>query len=421
MRLAWLLRWTRKNYELKGLRRHSGKIAISETNNERNIHVPLGSPRGHESIRLACMSTDCFFMMASFPSSRIFIKNLPSTLTLEDFRKHFSHQFPITDAKFLQHRRIGYVGYKTPEDAAKVVRYFHKSFMGMAKLSVELAKPVEEFDQRRKRRRVDGAGGEGEVEEERIRNSPRPKEDSEAHSGKRGDKAVAGGREGKLQEYLQVMQQRSKSKTWQNEDRVDVEDQACTESEIANNLLPESKIEDEYEPVPKKKKKVERQSEVDRSELPSPPNTPAEESHGDQGPVTTTTTAEPMKVDNPPPASDADWLRSRTSRLLGLIDNDDDTVQANLQKAEKSLLGEAGENQVSSLSDDREIAAVSQVYEDDKGTDATPEQEFPARERESILTGRLFIRNLTYTATEKDIRAYFESHGYRELEEVSFL
>lgn len=76
-------------------------------------------------------------------SSRIFIKGLPPNITESDFRKHFSaNNREITDIKLIPHRRIGYVGYKTNEDASKAVKYFNKSFVRMSKISVELAKPV---------------------------------------------------------------------------------------------------------------------------------------------------------------------------------------------------------------------------------------------------------------------------------------
>lgn len=74
-------------------------------------------------------------------SSRIFVRGLPPKFTEEDVRKHFA-KFPVTDVKFFPHRRIGYVGYKTPEDAAKAVKYFNKTFIRMTKIFVEVARPV---------------------------------------------------------------------------------------------------------------------------------------------------------------------------------------------------------------------------------------------------------------------------------------
>ena len=75
-------------------------------------------------------------------SSRIFIKGLPPTITEDEFKKHFGAKKAITDAKLIPHRRIGYVGYKTPEDAAKAVKYFNRSFIRMSKIGVEIARPV---------------------------------------------------------------------------------------------------------------------------------------------------------------------------------------------------------------------------------------------------------------------------------------
>lgn len=74
-------------------------------------------------------------------SSRIFVRGLPPKFTEDDVRKHFA-KFPVTDVKFFPHRRIGYVGYKTPEDAAKAVKYFNKTFIKLTKIYVEIARPV---------------------------------------------------------------------------------------------------------------------------------------------------------------------------------------------------------------------------------------------------------------------------------------
>jgi multiple RNA-binding domain-containing protein 1 len=81
------------------------------------------------------------FHSAAMESSRIFVRGLPPKFTEDDVRKHFS-KFPVTDVKFFPHRRIGYVGYKTPEDAAKAVKYFNKTFIKLTKIFVETARPV---------------------------------------------------------------------------------------------------------------------------------------------------------------------------------------------------------------------------------------------------------------------------------------
>jgi multiple RNA-binding domain-containing protein 1 len=79
------------------------------------------------------------------PSSRIFVKGLPPSISEDDFRKHFAAKDMITDVKLIPHRRIGYVGYKSPEDATKAVKYFNKSFIRMSRIGVEIARPVRRF------------------------------------------------------------------------------------------------------------------------------------------------------------------------------------------------------------------------------------------------------------------------------------
>lgn len=76
-------------------------------------------------------------------TSRIFVKGLPSSLTETEFRKHFSAgNREVTDVKLMAQRRIGYVGYKSPEDAAKAVKYFNKTYVRMSKIAVEPARAV---------------------------------------------------------------------------------------------------------------------------------------------------------------------------------------------------------------------------------------------------------------------------------------
>ena len=87
------------------------------------------------------MPTD-LWMTTTMASSRIFVRGLPPSLSDGDFRKHFAAQNAITDAKLIPHRRIGYVGYKTEDDAVKAVKYFNKSFIRMSRIAVEIARPV---------------------------------------------------------------------------------------------------------------------------------------------------------------------------------------------------------------------------------------------------------------------------------------
>ena len=75
-------------------------------------------------------------------TSRIFVRGLPPNISEDQFRKHFSSQHAVTDFRLIPHRRIGFVGYQTLEDAAKAVQYFNKSYIRMSRISVDIAHPV---------------------------------------------------------------------------------------------------------------------------------------------------------------------------------------------------------------------------------------------------------------------------------------
>jgi multiple RNA-binding domain-containing protein 1 len=74
-------------------------------------------------------------------SSRIFVRNLPPSITDDKFRAHFS-LYPITDVRLIAKRRIGFVGFKTSDEASKAVKHYDRSFMGLSKISVQIANPV---------------------------------------------------------------------------------------------------------------------------------------------------------------------------------------------------------------------------------------------------------------------------------------
>eukprot|EP00586_Coscinodiscus_wailesii_P023059 CAMPEP_0172503774 /NCGR_PEP_ID=MMETSP1066-20121228/172206_1 /TAXON_ID=671091 /ORGANISM="Coscinodiscus wailesii, Strain CCMP2513" /LENGTH=178 /DNA_ID=CAMNT_0013279653 /DNA_START=11 /DNA_END=545 /DNA_ORIENTATION=+ len=86
-------------------------------------------------------------------NTRLCFKNLPPTiqtrqkltthiLTLP--RHHHPQQLQLTDIRIIKtrdgkSRNMAFVGFKTPEMARNVRKFFHRSFVGMHRLSVEVA------------------------------------------------------------------------------------------------------------------------------------------------------------------------------------------------------------------------------------------------------------------------------------------
>jgi multiple RNA-binding domain-containing protein 1 len=315
-------------------------------------------------------------------SSRIFIGNIPPNLKEDDFKKHFSQIASITDSKFIPKRRIGYVGYKTHDTALQAVKHFNKSFIRMSRINVELAKPVDEVKPRNKST-IDQPGLEPQGSKKDSSNDP------------------------KLQEFLNVMVPSSKSKTWANED--------ITTGNIPLPIVVDDQASDEeYQSLTKKRKRSDDDDQGEKQiRLLEPDQTLLSESKSNfepevgqvEAPETKESEGEGLiveesTVEHPKAAvSDSDWLRSKTSRLLGLVDDEElDKIESQPNK--------------SSIEHESEPTNFEALISTDDQTEI-PKIPDPI---EHSGTGRLFIRNLPYGATEDELQQHFSKHG--TLEEV---
>ena len=342
-------------------------------------------------------------------SSRIYVKGIPPSLSADEFKRHFSRQSAITDARLIPHRRIGYVGYKTPEDAARAVKYHNKSFIRMSKIGVELARSVEE--QHALGTAINSANsskrGHAEIQDQ----LPTDLHSHGEKKRKRDGPAVAGGVP-KLQEFLEVMQPPSKSRIWENQDAPTAQTSAQANLKVENTVVREAQSDEVYENVPKKRRKERKSENKDVA--------PAETSVSLQAPSTEAATIptdldlsqeapqEPFDISLV--ASDADWLRSRTSRLLGLVDDNDLQTTAPPGEAPTDNAG---------LSEVPELVKEGSMSETSVQMDKEVQIEEDVFENQARGNGRLFVRNLTYTITEEELRKHFEDEGHGAIGEVS--
>jgi multiple RNA-binding domain-containing protein 1 len=202
----------------------------------------------------------------------------------------------------------------------------------------------------------------------------------------------------KLKEFLEVMQPASKTKKWVS--TMEDEEMGRPPSKIQAIELPDAESDDDYEAVPKRQ----------RIKSPAKPSIPLLSTNTPVEVVEKSVNAEEPLPEVAPSATDDDWLRSRTNRLLDLVDPD-------------KILEEQGGNTVPT-----ETAHIVDPVEqpsllNDESfleQDLTPADE-PEDKPDPILeeiskNGRLFVRNLPYTATEDDLRNHFKPFG--SLEEV---
>jgi len=208
----------------------------------------------------------------------------------------------------------------------------------------------------------------------------------------------------KLKEFLEVMWPKSKPKTWEAE-----ETQAPAIEEPPRKVqaleLPEEGSDSEYDVVPKKPLK--------KATSPLPNNTvvtvvPAAEAEPSES-LDTEAQNKPTPVRDELEATDDDWLRSRTNRLLDLVEPAD-------------AFAKKGSNNGFQLPSPLEIPEDVEIANSQEiTTEQAIEHEVPSDGPDPTIEaiqarGRLFVRNLPYSATEDDLRKHFETYGV--LEEV---
>lgn len=341
------------------------------------------------------------------PSSRLFVKNLPPTITEAELRKHFSTKGrEVTDVKLIQRRRIGYIGYKTAEEASKAVKFFNRTYIRMSRISVEPAKAIADPTLPASRK----TGQYGQRQAHLPTPEPEVKEKKAEIPKKKRKREDLDPSDPKLKEYLDMMRtgQTASSKL------EGIMGQSSIEEEPQMATVPvEDESDEEYESIPTRQAKRQKAD----SEEPTPDQhesiqTPVEEPA--LQPATEPTSA-PIEAANA--ADDDDWLRSRTNRLLDLVDPDDLTslpksndtnTQPKPQLEVDSLLPETSPPKTAGK-DLAEPQTHAQPAAQNNDTDDPLEK--------ISRTSRLYARNLPFRTTEKDLRDFFEKFG--EVDEVS--
>ncbi|KAH9906531.1 hypothetical protein F4778DRAFT_655142 [Xylariomycetidae sp. FL2044] len=346
--------------------------------------------------------------------SRIFVKGLPPSITEADLRKHFATKGNITDIRCIPKRRIGYVGFKDSQQAKDAVKYFNRSFIRMSKISVELAKPV-----------ADPSLSTSKTSSHytRVSNVLPAVEDSthttNPENEKKRKRESPDESDPKLQEFLGVMQP---PKHMVNKMQT-VEGVPNLDPTNAPVLEAEQESDDEYEVVPKRQKKSPAREFVKPARAPQGETFHTQEkeshlSHTDEDqlqgsePSGNTLDSTDGGVPENAAATDDDWLRRRTNRLLDLVDDDDPIPHATPPMMESNTPPPA-ETRTDHADEDDDTPDEASTQEDK----ATGVEETEDTALSSIRkTKRLFIRNLPYSATEDDLRSFFEQYGI--LEEV---
>lgn len=249
-----------------------------------------------------------------------------------------------------------------------------------------------------------------------FRGSDHPAGEDENPKKRKRDEPAAS--DPKLREFLKVM------KTGR-EGALDTADDIGDYAAVTAPIVPEEESDDEYEQIPTRREKQRRIDPPEQVQAePSQPtqlmeiDTPSDHKEPATGAATGETADIPeSKQANleqaDPAATDDDWLRSKTNRLLDLVDPDDlDRIpQQGTTHAIHQTDGENVDGSHTNPPTTKEVASKEIAVEGETAELTTNDPADAIRR-----TSRLFVRNLSYTTTSEDLREAFEKFG--DLEEV---
>jgi hypothetical protein len=197
---------------------------------------------------------------------------------------------------------------------------------------------------------------------------------------------------------------------------------------VAATAVPEEESDDEYEQIPTRREKQRRieapENPLVSQSLPSQlkearvvSDIQAETPAGDEPVEPQEAAAKSNLEQQEVVAEDDDWLRSRTNRLLDLVDPDDlerTPAQGPVVKETGHTEGGGVVNSPQANPSDEDEMTAEEPTVVASGGEPPKDDSLEAIRR----TSRLFVRNLPYSATEEDLRETFE--GFGALEEVCF-
>ncbi|KAL2317837.1 hypothetical protein Fmac_031713 [Flemingia macrophylla] len=332
--------------------------------------------------------------------SRICVKNLPKNVAEDRLREFFSQKGEITDVKLMRtkdgkSRQFAFIGFRTDDEAQEAIRYFNRSYLQTSRITCEVArKHGDENLPRpwsRHSKKKDNKGNEVTA----------PDVDKRAKAKGRGGSLKDEGvdvDDPELQDFLQVMQPRVKSKLWANDTSV--------VTNVGNNKAVSNK-DNQGASIASDQIDSSEDGLLDDSEL--------------------TKSSEPEREEV---VSDMDYFKSRVrtdwsdseSSDDENNDNDDNDDHDN-DNDDKDHLSDASEDEENydSKNGAREVDLEGQ--EDTSGEDVTHgktqvnateeggQLSKPEDKKGVVESCRLFVRNLPYTTTEEELEERFSRYG----------
>ena len=381
--------------------------------------------------------------------SRLIVKNLPTTITEDKFRKTFSSQGgEVTDVQLKytkegKFRHFGFVGFKTDEGAQKAKQYFNNTYIGATKVSVEVCADLGDSVNKPRawsKYASDSSAYKSINNQDESVEHVTPKKDKKQKKKEKQAKVDAllekYKDDAKFQEFLNIHKRNATaSATWNNDaildagktyeedeenigpkaDDADKEDDLSNESIENNKVALDEKVSDldylkslssSFETKKNDPEQVKQQESQTNENINKKVKEPKNEAY-----YTVKLSGLPFKAKKKDVKSFFGTIKPKSIRVPQKIKGIAYAGFAT-EKEWKSALNKnksfLGSSQILVVRYDKQRNNES----DEQKQDKWKQQEDALKNEESVgESGRLFIRNLSYSVTESDIEDLFKKFG----------
>ncbi|CAL5030112.1 unnamed protein product [Urochloa decumbens] len=367
-------------------------------------------------------------------SSRLCVKNLPKGADERRLREVFSRKGEVTDAKVIRtkdgkSRQFAFIGFRTNEDAEEALKYFNNTYIDTCKITCEVARKIGDPDAPRPWSRHSLKKSEYGKDKASAGAVDAPLKSTKV----KGTSADVRGSKGsiandpKLQEFLEVMQPRSKAKMWAN-------DTTGTLNAVATDgveTTKESKRPQKDVPGSESDASSEDSSDEEMTNDPSSENALEEQQTE-------------SKQDND--ITDADFFKSKIKKNWSDSESDDedsgDRSNSTTDDENSSDESQDADNQLVDLKGnldkkinvDKDFSVQHTELQEVEDPDNKESEDLDSRQKEiriredkdnededaslitdekklALETGRLFFCNLPYATTEDDLVELCSQYG----------
>ncbi|RWR88657.1 RNA recognition motif domain-containing protein [Cinnamomum micranthum f. kanehirae] len=342
--------------------------------------------------------------------SRICVKNLPKYVAEDRLRDFFSQKGEVTDAKIMRtkdgkSRQFAFIGFRTEEEADEAIKFFNNVYMDTCRITCEGARKVGDPNIPRpwSRHSVkrEGSSTEGNrnitgAESSSLLDS---KGEGVLHVKGNKSKLSVSNNDPQLQEFLQVMQPRSKSKLWANDTLEAIH--ADGSGKIVGNETDKRKGN--------KNQLAHGSSDKENEFVLQSSSSPQQ-----NGLSETSAMKLLHDLDRGEMISDMDYFKSRVKKDWSDSEDDDEDLHNENQTGQEDQMLDAREASATlagDLPDKTEGNSLSEDPDCEKVDNGNSSSGLRDEEREALETNRLFVRNLPYTASEDDLMELFSKFG----------